>query len=274
MKTCIMSANCQGEVLNHILKRHPVFAQEWEIKYYVNFHKTPIPEGEIENCDLLLYQDLGEKWGDLSSSVLLARLPKNAKAICLPNISNYRLWPTAITPKEAYNLWFDTYIEDLISRKLSYSEIIYVAMRADFSKLLELSKRVNQSLVHEHAKNYFGRERILKFIENNWKKNQLFSTPNHPAGGLLLLVANLILGELNFISLRVGGGVNTLVCDREFFLPVHPFYIKHYGIEYLTEDTKYPVFGNSLTYKEYLMAYVNARQHEIPLLRYFQDLKQ
>ena len=273
MKTCVMSANCQGELVKNILNRLEPFSQEWEIKYYVNFHKTPIPEGEIENCDLLLYQRLGEEWGDLSSDVLLSRVPKEAKTLCLPNMTNYSLWPTATWAPEAYNLWLDSYVEDLIARKLSYSEIIYVVMRADFSKILDLPMRTKESLLREYGKDYYGRANIFKFIEQNWKEKQLFTTPNHPAKELMILVVNLVLEVLGIPSIKVSGDLSNITCDKEFFLPVHPFYIEHYEIQYLTESTRYPVFGNSLTYKEYLMAYVAARQQEIPLLRYFEELK-
>jgi hypothetical protein len=267
-----MSANCQGELLDILLRKHQGFTKEWEIKYYVNFQKTPIPAGEIENCDLLLYQRLGEYWGELSSEVLLKRLPKTAKAFCLPNMLYYHLWPTAVGGALPYDLWRDSYVEDLISRKLTLSEITHLTMRADFSKLFDLPKRMEESLQREYEKNYSWRDEIFEFIEQNWRNKQIFTTPNHPANELIFLVLNLILKELGFSPEEF---VNTgdFVCDSEFFLPVHPFYIKHYGVKHLTEETLYPVFGKDLTYKEYLMAYVDARQHEIPLAQYFLDLK-
>lgn len=273
MKTCILSANCQGEILRNILNTNHSFTQEWEIKYYVNFHKTPIPEGEIESCDLLVYQQLGEDWGELASETLLARLSKNAKSISLPNLANYHLWPTAVAPSPTEGLWRDTYIDDLISRELSFSEIIYIAMRADFSKILDLPKVMEESLQREYEKNYARRAEIFDFIEQNWRTKQLFTTPNHPANDLIFLVVNLILKELQIPSINIHDFAPGITCEHTYFLPVHPFYIDYYGITHLTKDTQYPVIQNNLTYKEYLMGYVDARQNDIPLTQYFTDLK-
>ncbi len=273
MKRCVLSANCQGDIFMHMLKKHPVFLQEWEVDYYVNFHKTPIPDGKIENCDLLIYQKLGDSWGDLSTKVLLSRLPKHARAICLPNMSNFDLWPTAKWAPDAYNLWLDTYLESLIEKGLEFSEIVYLAMRADFSEILDLKAKRKDNMRYEYEKEYFGRSKILEFIENRWTEEWLFTTPNHPAHSLLFLVANIILQEFGYQMLRPEVNAPLMTCDREYFLPVHPFFIKHYKIKYLTEETKYPVFGNELTYKEYLMAYVDARKNNIPMLSYFEALK-
>ena len=272
MKTCILSANCQGDLLYKLLTTHPAFSKEWEVKYYINFLRTPIPEGDIENCDLLLYQQLGEMWDGLASDVLLSRVPKKARAISIPNLVSYHLWPTAFYAPDTYNLWFDSYIEDLIAKKLSFSEITYIALRADLSKLYDLPKLMEESLQREYEKDYIGRDEIADFIEQNWREKQLFTTPNHPANELLVFAVNVILKELDLSPLSVQSELG-ITCDEEFYIPVHPFYLKYYNVKHLNEDTVYPVFGNKLTYKEYLMAYVHARQNEVPLVRYFEDLK-
>ncbi len=272
-KRCVLSANCQGDVLMRMFRQHPVFLKEWDARHYVNFHKTPIPAGKIENCDLLLYQKLDDSWGDLSTKVLLSRLPKHAKAICFPNITNFDLWPTAKWAPDGNNLWLDTYVESLIEKGLELSEIVDIAMRADFSEILDLEAKKQEDMQREYEKEYFGRSKILEFIKNRWTEERLFTTPNHPAHSLLFLVANIILQELGYQILRPEVNAPLVTCGSDYFLPVHPFFIKHYNIKYLTEETIYPVFGNDLTYKEYLMAYVDARKNNIPMLSYFEALK-
>lgn len=270
MKKCILSANCQGEVLAYLLNKHAGFTQNWELKYYVNFHKTPIPEGEIENCDLLLHQNLEESWGELSGKALEERAPSKAKIFTFPNMMNFHLWPTAKWSPNPHELWNDCYIEELIKKGLNFSEIVYIVMKTDFAKVYDLPRLMQNSLRREYNKNYMARDTIFRYISVNWKEKQLFTTPNHHANQLIFLVLNAILAEID-IEPAPQDNIN-LFCDKDFFLPVHPYFIKHYGVKFLHENSTYPVYGKELTYKEYLLAYVDARLKGNSVLQYLMDL--
>ena len=74
---CILHANCQGEELASLLTASREFSAHWRLRHYTNYTREPIPDEAFAECSLLLYQQLGPQWGDLSSATLLERLPEN-----------------------------------------------------------------------------------------------------------------------------------------------------------------------------------------------------
>lgn len=271
MKKCILSANCQGELLKYLLNKQVHFTKNWDLHYYVNFHKTPIPKGEIENCDLLIHQNLDDTWGELSATALTKRAPKKAKILIFPNLVNFHLWPTAKWSANPKDSWQDNYIETLIKKGLNFSEIVYIVMKTDFAKLYDLPFLMKNSLRREYEKNYHRREELFSYISNNWKNKQLFTTPNHPANELIFIVLNSILEEIQIPSVAIDK--TRIFCDNDFFLPVHPFFIKYYDIKFLHSDSTFPVYGKSLTYKQYLLAYVDARLNNHTFLDYLVNIQ-
>lgn len=272
MKKCIIHANCQARPFIRLLTESQEFMSTWCIEYVVNFAKEPITSAMLADCDLFLYQHLGERWGDLSSKKLLAQLPNYARSFCLPNVINYKFWPFSIEPEKPYDLWLDTHIETLLERDLSVNDTALLVMRADFSKIYDLVSLQNASQGVEAKKTYVGNQEINEFIQENIDKEMLFTTPNHPAGSLLFYITNHMLKEFGFATLKTSPEKNSLVCDDEFYLPIHPFFGKYYNVPYITENTRYPVYGNNLTYREFLLCYIDARKNKIPLFSYFEQL--
>ncbi len=79
MKQCIISANCQGIPLGKQLLSFYPFACEYEVDIYTNFTKTAVPYSILASCDILIYQRLGDSWGEISEKQLLANVNPKAK---------------------------------------------------------------------------------------------------------------------------------------------------------------------------------------------------
>ncbi len=264
MNNLVIIANCQGEAFCKILKKHPDFSKEWNVEYFPNFTNPEIPDQSMENCDLLLYQKLEDKWGYLSEKSLLAKVNPKAKTIVMPNMMNYHLWPTAKWCNTHGPIWADHYIDDIIAKNLTFDETVHVILRTDLAKVFDLENMMRTSLQIEFGKNYQWREELLTYIEENWKIFQIFTTPSHPASKILFHFGNLFFRELNYKPLYFDENA-FLYCDLEYFLPIHPFLKKYYDIKWMEDEMFFPVFKSKLTYKEYLCLYIDSRQKNIPL---------
>ncbi len=272
MKKCILLANCQGEVLQQVLVKHPMFSLEWEVKYYASFMKPVIEDEELANCDLLIHQALSDDWGNLSESYLLSKISSHTKVIHMPNFLYFHAWPTAKWDVTHGPIWHDSYVDEVISRGLSFEEVVYVVMRSDLSKVYDLDAMMRSSLKIEYEKNYGWREELMAYIEENWRTEQFFTTPSHPYGKLLQMSSNLLLKELGYKPL-VFENQTALVCDRYYFLPVHPSIIQYHKIKWCSKETTYPTYKYYLNYEDYLRAYVTAKQQDIPLLYYLNKME-
>ena len=78
---CVISANCQGAYIKALLDFHPEFSRDFDCHYFVNYEKAVIPETLLQNSDLLIYQPLSEKWGEVSEKYLLETVPGKCRKV-------------------------------------------------------------------------------------------------------------------------------------------------------------------------------------------------
>ncbi len=164
MRQCIISANCQSVPLAKQLLSFYPFACEYEVEIYTNFTRTIVPLELLKKCDLLIYQRLDETWGELSEKSLLANVNPEAKTVCMPNVMNNGLWPSMSHSGVLADSYWDSYIEDLIARKLTIKEIMYLARKADYSKHFDIEKKFWDSIDYERSKDYLGCDIICDYI--------------------------------------------------------------------------------------------------------------
>ena len=233
MKKCIISSNCQGVPLASQLMSFSSFVQDFELEIYLNYTHAIIPKNKLAECDLLMYQRLDNSWGELSEQSLLANVNPKAKTICIPNMMNFALWPTACNSGGgAFDLWGDKYIDFLISKKLDVQEIVFLTKKADLAKLYQLDKVIEESFKKEREKKYFASKEICDFVEANYQTKKLFSTPNHPYGDLLTFIAKILLKEIGYSDFS-DCFLLDLDCDPEFHLPIHPSILEYLSVSYI-----------------------------------------
>lgn len=265
---CIISANCQAVPLIRQMYAFGPFAENYNLLYYVNFKNKIVPDERLANCDLLIYQKLGENWGKLSEEYLLSHLNPKAKAVCMPNIVNKALWPISASTGDLSFPYRETYVDELMARNLSVDEIIYLMRKVDFANHYDLQALFLQYMKYERSKNYAGCEEICAFIEENFSVRRLFTTINHPCGALLNKAAQIVLQEIGFDNVPEKL-IENIVCEENYYMPVHPSVARFFGLDFIDENTKYPVYGNMLTYYEYIKGYVYAKQNNVALAPYF-----
>lgn len=268
MQQCIISANCQGIPLIMQMGKFLPFVKNYCVEYYINFKKEIIPLHKLAECDLLIYQKLDDSWGELSEKYLLEHVNPKAHTVCMPNIANKALWPISKGTGNLKNPYNETYVDELLARNLSVDEIIYLVRKVDFAQHYDLQALFEESMRVERSKNYAGCDEICDFIEENFSKERLFSTYNHPCGALLNKAAQIVLREIGFddVPERL---IENIVCEENYFMPVHPSVARFFGLDFIGENTKYPVYGNMLTYYEYIKGYVYAKQNNVALAPYF-----
>lgn len=268
MLTCLLSANCQGIPLITQLYEFAPFQRSYSLQYYVNFKKKTIPLEQLQTCNLLIYQKLGPSWGELSEEYLLAHVNPKAKVVCMPNIFNKSLWPISKVTGELATPYTETYIDELMARNLSIDEILYLVKKVDFAEKYDLRDIYKKSMEIERNKGYVRCAEFCDYIEENFSKRQLFTTFNHPYGPLLNMVAKVVLEEIGYRGIP-DSLVPNITCDDNYYMPVHHSVAKFFKLPYINENTKFPVYGNMLTYYEYIAGYVFARRNNFPLSSYF-----
>jgi hypothetical protein len=252
---CLIHANCQGDSLCSLLVATPAFARCFEVRKYTNYLKEPIPQRDFDRCRVFLYQHLGERWNDLASDALLARLHPVACRMQIPNPLFKGYWPLW-TNKSTMN-YGDILLDLLVSRGYAESETLHVYLHGRLAEKYNLNALLSESLFRERLKEKDSVIALTDFIEENWRTRQLFLSPNHPGKTLLLAVADAVLESLGLgrvpSSLR-----NDFTPDYpNFELPIHPQVGAHFGLPFADADRLYSIYGRSMSFARYVACYVH-----------------
>jgi len=258
---CLIHANCQGDSLHELLAATPAFTRCFEIRKYTNYLKEAIPQQDFDRCRVFLYQHLGEKWNDLASDALLARLHPIACRIKIPNLLFTGYWPLW-TNTSTMN-YGDTLLDLLVSRGYSESEVLHVYLRGRLAEKYNLDALLDSSLFRERQKEQGAVIALTDFIGENWRAQQLFLTPNHPDATLLLAVADAVLASLGLGQVPLALRNNFTPGYPAFELPIHPQVGVHFGLPFAGADRLYSIYGRPMSFARYAACYVHCLRRRL-----------
>ena len=256
---CLIHANCQGDALRTLLAATPAFERRFEIRKYTNYLKEAIPQQDFDRCRVFLYQHLGERWNDLASDALLARLHPAACRIQIPNLLFKGYWPLW-TNKSSMN-YGDILLDLLVSKGYSETEALHVYLRGRLAKKYQLDALLTESLFRERQKEKDAVIALTGFIEENWRGRQLFRTPNHPDGILLLAIADAVLESLALGRVPLSLRASFTPDYPDFELPIHPQAGEHFGLPFAGADRLYSIYGRPMNFARYAACYVRCLSH-------------
>lgn len=248
-------------MLQSILNSHPGFTRQFTSRLYTNYIREPLPELDLTECDVFLYQYLGPEWGKLASEKLLSHVKASCATLCLPNMFLRTYWP--LNSFADYVLR-DQLLEDLWQRKLSRNEYLYLSTRPSLLDQYDVQAIVEKSLAHEQAKARRSPIEYLDQMLDNCTQKMTFYTPNHPGKELLLDVANYVLTWLDLSPINP---TNMLPLDPYYTamkMPVHPGLADLFSLTWLNDQTVFPVYGHQVTYAQFAWIYAEYRDSGQP----------
>ncbi len=254
---CVLHANCQGEPLAALLRLCPEFAARYEIRLFTNYTREHVPAQVLASCGLFLHQHLGPQWGGLSSEALLAKIPRSAAALCVPNMFFLGYWP----------LWYnapgfdfrDRFLDHLLDMGLAKAEILHLYLRTDLARKYDLQGLLDESLEREREREAHTPVKYLDFLLEHFRERMLFNTVNHPGPELMVLAARGVLARLGLTPPPEADMLGSARLFPEFKMPIHPQVAAFLGLTFAGPETPYPVFGRQKTFAQYAENYVDCR---------------
>lgn len=269
MELCLLHANCQGGPLARLLALSPGFAARWTVRHVINYTREPVPRDALRGCTLFLYQHLGPQWGELASERLLEGLQPGVTALRVPDLFFKGYWPLW-TNASTMNFG-DIYLDYLTDQGLDLAEIIHLYLRGRLEGLYDLDGLVAESQARQRERERGSVVELADYVEQHWKRVQLFSSVNHPCPDLMRRIADAVLTRLDLPPLAAGvteGRADSLACDVQFELPIHPAVGRHFGLSFAGPDRRYPVYGKRLTFRQYALCYADCRRRGLNFQEY------
>jgi hypothetical protein len=250
-KTIGIYANCQGVIaLKYYLKR---LFPDWIIVNMKNYcyikDKIIINYPQLKKFDIFIYQPLGKQHGIYSTSTkikgsIINMLDEKCIKISFPYIYNDALWPLTLkewdsnaTPdnKNIHGKGINGYhnskiIFDLLKKKSKKNiKSLFLNNKIDF-KFGERFKNTMEKLIEKERTCDI---KITDFILQNYKKQKLFLTKNHPTSCIFKVIVEQILNILNIQrSLDIFDFANNDLCKLRGNQPHSEYEVNFFGFEY------------------------------------------
>ncbi|MDR3362010.1 MAG: hypothetical protein LBO64_04115 [Desulfovibrio sp.] len=265
---CILHANCQGDALRPLLENTTEFNRCFEIRQYTNYTRQLIPDEDLQNCRLFLYQKLDLKWGELSAEYLLSRLPESCQHIEMPNLFFKGYWPFWTNAVKCID-FADSLLELLLGKGLEPEQALYLYLRGDAELLGDVCRTAEESLEREEEKERDSPIRCSALLRERWRQEQLFITVNHPGKTLLFHLTDSLLGFLGFDKLSATTRREYRHPHEDFWLPIHPRAGHMLRLPFASKFRRYQIFSNRLTHQQYTRCYIACRKHNVSELLVF-----
>ncbi len=260
-KLCLMHANCQGDELETLLTASTAFNRTYRLTRRTNYTREPLNPRELADCDLFLYQHLGEPWGDLSSAALLRQLPATALAVRIPNLMFKGYWPfwTSNSPIA----FGDSLLNRLIDEGAPKPVILRIYLHGNIQTFVNLKASLEETIAIERHKEQQSPVKTVDFLLSRWKRRLMFHTINHPGREMLVHTADGILEAAGLPPLGQGelaaAFARGLPSYTDFDLPIHPQVAAFHGLNFAGPEQRYAVFGRTMTFEAYISRYIDCR---------------
>jgi hypothetical protein len=212
--------NCQALPISNLLKNNPEFSQTHE---YVPFPKPNFllnkddyedVKSVLKQVDIFIYQQTSDAFGKLYNSENLCSLtPKSCIKISYPSIYFMGYFPELLYLRksgDAANKFSDYHDANIINFYLSDKS---TAVERSIAAIMDPTYYSEEQLLtnaENSIKELEKREKnltitISDFIKNNWLKEQLFFSMNHPNRKVLNEVTSRILNYLGIKNTYIAG---------------------------------------------------------------------
>lgn len=264
-RICIISANCQGAYIKTLLNKHEEFSKDFQVLYFVNYNKEIVPKELLNKADILIYQPLSSKWGELSEKYLLEHAIKNPIKIRISYLTFPIYWPFFThDPRNVNNKNYpfgqfpygDRFILDLLRKGLEKEKVFEIIKTRQILDKVDLKKVIENYVNFQKDLESRRDQKLLDFIIENYKKYKLFESYNHPSKVLAVYQVNDILRMLGYRSLK-NEEIPSLRSLTLFQQPIHPYIAEALNLEFEADwETEYIIWNKPMKAIDYYKAYI------------------
>lgn len=279
-KLAMIFGNCQTEIIanmleynnsfnsNYVLLRVPqihLYRDEEQVEQI--FYKNNI----MQMVDLFIYQKVRENnrfYARLGTDNILKQVRSNCRSLSIHNIyfDGYFIQYDANDDRYFRNLdqkdfpYTDGIVDLLLEEKRNTNEIVNIICNESLYTEKQIKEKCNQSINNLKEREKFVDVPIVDYIEENYCKEQLFYTYNHPKNIVLYEYVNRLLKSLgidridSFTEEELNMEFGTLRINN---FPILPCVVKALGLKKYEYKMRISHISTKLiTVEEYIREYI------------------
>lgn len=259
MKVLLIGANCQGNGIAELIKRNPYISTNFKVIVKPNYSEFVTETEELNRLfptvDIYVYQPISSERFHYNIDFLKKNLlKKDCVLISFPVLYFTGYWPDFSSRKAGLSNKMLPYVhnklEDLSHKygRDNPEEIIKAARDPCLFSKEECIKNMEDTLAELRRREETIDIKSSDFIEQNYFKERLFHTVNHPSNKLLLFVTNKILERMGLNPIQEVGMAEYLAGHQ---MLIYPSVMNHLGLQFIEENSLIDFCSNHLYKNEF-----------------------
>jgi tetratricopeptide (TPR) repeat protein len=263
----VFVGNCQARRLQEFYRDHLASFSEDTTECVVSYEPLSKRVQEIlKSADVIVAQAV-----DSEMPVDVSKIDVSANVIWYPNVTGVFLWPYS---SEAHIRnqslpWFhdgpygdqfgDRWLNRAIAANLPPEDVVDQYLELDIAKKINLDRLFELHIDRAHQRDARTDFALTPIIERCFREERLFLTPANLDLPLFIPLARGVYEQLGAPAREVDRVLDSLW--RSVFpaldLPVHPSVARHFGLKFITPETRYRVPGGErISFTEWVSRYV------------------
>lgn len=279
-KICILFGNCQMYAIKKALDSCAEFKETYNTIYLSVCDPTTKDKilffynhNLLKKCPLLITQEIADdnKFGTFFSlNNILTYFPKTVEVIKIPSIwfggyfpqHTNQIFKVIKTPSQPGGLYpyGDRYLNQLYKSGKTNTKILELIKQPDFISKESVLENVDATIDDLRKREQSLDIEISDYITDNYKKQLLFYSCNHPCRNVIDEISGRILKYINISNWSVLLGERTTLQGQDEL--IYPSVIEALELPKSLYNTIYYsnfyLFPNPLTFDEYVLGYLNA----------------
>lgn len=266
MRRIAFIGNCQARALAAIYTAHVAKRTGDEASYIRTEEAARGPSSEmIAAADIIVGQQM-EMGSSLAS---VAREIRDKTIVHIPHAAGAFLWPQTGEPHAIATGVFaprfgtdfgDRYLNRALRDKADAAETIRDYATVAFGAKMQLDRRFELTLARQEARDRETGFDIAGIVRRHVRDERLFRSQGHPQLRILRHLAEGLFRTLH-VSVGLIDAMLTNLIESNYpaeanFAPIHPAVIAHFDLGFVTAETRYPLWDELDTFRDYAYRYM------------------
>jgi tetratricopeptide (TPR) repeat protein len=264
----VLLGNCQLQALRDIFRRF-IGRHEPAIFDFVNAYEgvTPDSHAVLRRADVVVLQQ-----GPRAAVIDRQHIPPGVPVHLVPSVNGTFLWPFQgirhpLKPVERYGNppypedYNDQFLAKLIVQNVAPEKALQMYRDFDVAGHTRVQRIYVHTLRTQRALDCLCGFDTAGIIEGFLQEEQLFQAPYHFSGRLARHLTATLSRRMGFPE-TYARRIETYLTDAPFlarFLPVHPSIAAHFGLRWVSPETRYPfLYEGGFTFDEYVVRFMTA----------------
>jgi Flp pilus assembly protein TadD len=268
-RTIAFVGNCQAILLGHIYREQIAPRYHQVVTIIESTHPEHHEKSELEQA--LLADVIVDQVLDSPTPFRAQSVRPGTSTIFFPTVSGRFLWPFGgqAHPRNPmlgrlygpYDFEHgDSFLNRMLARGVPAAEALQRYLQLDIAREANLDRLLELHLEQQRKRDNKSGIAIAAFIEKHFRTEKLFQCPGHPMNSIVNQLAWEVFARIGVPDADIQRALDAqLPYWQDHSLPIHPGVIRHFGLQFLTENSRWPSgHEGAFTFAEWVVRYMEA----------------